>query len=374
VARSRRDLSQIDTALVLNTRSCRSHFNAGIGLLRSREYWDGVLAGAGTVALLTSNQLLVRFPHVVEVLRHPLVVTVPDGEGAKSLAVVTEVYKQLADARFPRTGVLVGLGGGSVTDLAGFVAGTWKRGVRLIQAPTTLTSQVDAALGGKAGVNLAEGKNLVGVIYQPERVVADRGVLATVPKRDLLGGMAEIIKCGFIGDPTILDLVDRWSADRNVTGNRLRELINRSVQIKLGLVEEDEQDLDVRRHLNYGHTLGQALEAATGYRSLNHGEGVGLGMLYAAAVAELLGVASGLVDETRRQLEQVGLPTAAPATIDFETAWALMAQDKKSGSAGREFVLCERPGVARLISAPTEDIAREAFTVITGPAAGQETA
>jgi 3-dehydroquinate synthase len=159
-----------------------------------------------------------------------------------------------------------------------------------------------------------------------------------------------------------------------VTHDRLRELIDRSVQVKLTLVEKDELDLDVRRHLNYGHTLGQALEVATGYRGLNHGEAVGLGMLFAAAVAELSGVSAALVDETRRQLEQVGLPTLVPPGIDFDMAWALMAQDKKVGTAGKEFVLCERPGAAVLTSMPCEDIAREAFTVLSAPVAKDKTA
>lgn len=374
VRQSVRRAIQIDTSLAVRTSSRTYTFDAGVDLLVNPEYWTTALKGPAPVALLTSPQLLQRFPRVASVLGDPLILTVPDGEPAKSLDVAANVYRQLVEVRFPRTGVLVGLGGGSMTDLAGFVAGTWKRGVRLIQAPTTLTSQVDAALGGKAGVNLPEGKNLVGVIYQPERVVADRTVLQTVPERDFVAGMAEIIKCGYIADPEILTLATQWSQERLQAGNVLAELIYRSVRVKLNLIEQDEVDLDVRRHLNYGHTLGQALEAAVGYRGLNHGEAVGLGMLFAAAVGELANVASGLVASTRRQLQQAGLPIKLPPGISFETVWALMAHDKKGGLQGREFVICDRPGAARLTSMPREEIARKAFAAISCPASRIDTA
>jgi 3-dehydroquinate synthetase len=188
-------------------RAARISSTQGSGYLDNRKYWNEVLAEASSVALVTSKQILAQIPNLLGALDNPLVVAVPDGEAAKSLAVVADVYHQLGQARFPRTGVIVGVGGGSVTDLAGFIAGAWKRGVRLVQAPTTLTGQVDAALGGKAGVNLPEGKNLVGVIYQPERMVAARGVLRTVPNLAIRGGMAEVIKCGFIADPAILQLL-----------------------------------------------------------------------------------------------------------------------------------------------------------------------
>lgn len=374
MGRSDQRTTKIDTSLVVRTSSRTYTFDAGVNLLDSPEYWAAVLKGSVPVALVTSHPLLLRFPDVAKALGDPLIVAVPDGEPAKSLDVAAEVYRQLVEARFPRTGVLVGLGGGSVTDLAGFVAGTWKRGLRLIQVPTTLTSQVDAALGGKAGVNLPEGKNLVGVIYQPERVVADRTVLQTVPERDFVGGMAEIIKCGYIADPEILALATEWSQVRRQTGDLLAELIERSVRVKLSLIEQDELDLDVRRHLNYGHTLGQALEAAISYRNLNHGEAVGLGMVFAAAVGELQRGVRGLVTSTRRQLRQAGLPIGAPPEVSFETVWGLMAHDKKAGSHGREFVICDRAGAARLTSIPREEVAREAFAAISGPASREETA
>ncbi|WP_204009119.1 3-dehydroquinate synthase, partial [Virgisporangium aurantiacum] len=259
-----------------------------------------------------------------------------------------------------------GMGGGAVTDLAGFVAATWKRGARLVLVPTTLTGQVDAAIGGKNGVNLSDGKNLVGTIYQPERVVADRAALATLPDRDIRGGLAEIIKCGFVGDPVILDLVDSLPASGSVADDLLRELVDRSVRVKVGLVEQDEQDCGPRRYLNYGHTLGQAVEAVTAYRQYNHGEAVGIGMLFAASVAAIVQGAHELPERTRRHLIRVGLPTRLSAAVDFERIWMLMGQDKKAGSAGREFVLCLRPGVVQLTSMPDHAVAREAFRFVAG--------
>ena len=364
------------TSRFIRTDSRTYSYDTGFGLLVDPEYWSKAMGGPSQVAVLTSHTLRARFRRVSEALGDPLVLAVPDGEAAKSLDVVGEIYGQLVEARFPRSGVLVGLGGGSVTDLAGFVAGTWKRGVRLIQAPTTLTGQVDAAVGGKAGVNLPAGKNLVGVIYQPERVVADLSVLETVPRRDFLAGMAEVLKCGYIADPRILSLISEWSYESSRTDDLTAELVRRSVEVKADAVERDELDLGVRRHLNYGHTLGQALEAAMGFGRMNHGEAVGLGMLYAAAVAELLlGCAQGdLLGSTRWHLRRIGLPVDLPDSIPFEVLWGLMAHDKKAGSAGREFVICERPGVARLVSAPNQLLARDAYRLATSPDRNQHTA
>ncbi len=361
------DHSRAVASLPIRTDSRTYSFDWGWGLLGEREYWAKVLGGPCSVAVITGGPLVPRFRHVLDVLGDPLVLTVPDGEAAKSLDIATEIYGELVEACFPRTGVLVGLGGGSVTDLAGFIAGTWKRGVRLIQTPTTLMSQVDAAIGGKTGVNLPSGKNLVGVIYQPERVIADLTALQTVPRRDVLAGMAEVLKCGYIADPQILSLLDDWSFGAFPTDGLTAELIRRSVTVKADLVEQDELDLGVRRHLNYGHTLGQALEAATGFGRLNHGESVGLGMLYSAAVAELLLGTNqdDLLSSTRDRLRQIGLPTELPERLPFEKVWRFMSHDKKAGATGREFVICERPGVARLISAPGEPLARAAYIKAT---------
>ncbi|WP_425804776.1 3-dehydroquinate synthase [Micromonospora echinospora] len=351
---------------VINTAGRTCNFDYGLGLLGSSEYWSAIRPAGTPVALLTSQPLLDRFPEVRHALGQPQVVIVPDGEPGKSLNVVTSVYERLADTRFPRTGIIVGMGGGAVTDLAGFVAATWKRGARLVLVPTTLTGQVDAAIGGKNGVNLTDGKNIVGTIFQPERVIADRAVLGTLPDRDFRGGLAEIIKCGFVGDPVILDLVDSLPAGGPVGDDLLRELVDRSVRVKVGLVEQDEQDRGPRRYLNYGHTLGQAVEAVTGYREYNHGEAVGIGMLFAASVAAIVQGARELPERTRRYLTRVGLPTRLSATVDFERIWTLMGQDKKAGSAGREFVLCLRPGVVRLTSMPDRAVAREAFRFVAG--------
>lgn len=357
---------RIAVTTVTNPHGLACNFDSGSGLLPNSEYWSEIRPEGTPVALLTSQPLLDRFQHVRHALGGPPVIIVPDGEQGKSLHIVTSVYERLAAIRFPRTGIIVGMGGGSITDLAGFVAATWKRGARLVLIPTTLTGQVDAAIGGKNGVNLTDGKNLVGTIYQPERVIADRAVLGSLPEREFRSGLAEIIKCGFVGDPAILDLVDSMPTGGPIGDDLLRELIDRSARVKVELVQQDEHDFGPRRHLNYGHTLGQAVEAATGYREYNHGEAVGIGMLFAASVAAIVHGARELPERTRHYLARVGLPTGLSATVDFERIWSLMGQDKKGGSVGREFVLCLGPGIVRLTSMPDRAVAREAFRFVAG--------
>lgn len=291
---------------------------------------------------------------------------VPDGETAKSLDVLGGLYDWLASLPLARGDLIVALGGGVVTDLAGFLAATWHRGVRVVQLPTTLLAQVDAAIGGKTGINLAAGKNLVGAFHQPVAVVADIATLATLPVRELRAGMAEILKCGFIRDPAILELLEADpDAALDPGGAVLVELVRRAVSVKAGIVAADTHEHGERALLNYGHTFGHALETLTGYTRYRHGEAVGIGMRYAARVAELVGVGEpGLGERTVDLLERLGLPTTC-APLDVDAVLATMARDKKVRD-GLRMVLCERPGSAMVVDTPDRELLQRALADVTG--------
>ena len=289
---------------------------------------------------------------------------VPDGEPAKSLDVLGALYDWLASLPLARGDVVVALGGGVVTDLGGFLAATWHRGVAVIQVPTTLLAQVDAAIGGKTGINLAAGKNLVGAFHQPLVVVADITALDTLPARELRAGMAEVVKCGFIRDPVILEMIETDAeAALDRAGDVLVDLVRRAVTVKARVVAADTHELGERALLNYGHTFGHALETLTGYTRYRHGEAVGIGMRYAARVAELAGVGEdGLEVRTVGLLERLGLPTTC-APLDTEAVFATMWRDKKVRD-GLRLVLCERPGQARVAAAPDRALLEQALATV----------
>ena len=236
---------------------------------------------------------------------------VPDGEAAKTAAVTAQLWAQLGAAGFTRSDAVVGVGGGAVTDLAGFVAATWLRGVAVVQVPTTLLAMVDAAVGGKTGINTAEGKNLVGAFHPPAGVLCDLDVLATLPPADLVAGLAEVVKAGFIADPRILELVESDPVGASSPdGPHLSELVERAVRVKADVVAQDLTESWLREVLNYGHTLGHAIEQAEGYRR-RHGEAVAVGMVFAAELARGAGLLdAAVVDRHREVLGAVGLPTA----------------------------------------------------------------
>ncbi len=286
-------------------------------------------------------------------------VEVPDGETAKSPAVLGELWSRFAALPLGRDDLVVGLGGGVVTDLAGFAAATWHRGVAVAQVPTTLLGQVDAAVGGKTGINLPEGKNLVGAFHQPVAVVADTATLTTLPPRELRSGLGEVAKYGFLADPGVLDLLEGDPAAAVVGDpDLLTDVVVRGVRVKAALVAADEREGGDRALLNYGHTFGHAIEAVTGYGTYRHGEAVALGMIAAARLGEALGVTeAGLADRTVALLAPLGLPTGG-LTADPAALWAAMARDKKA-RGGVRFVLCRRPGVA-FLSDPVDRAAVEA--------------
>ncbi len=273
-------------------------------------------------------------------------VDIPDGEQYKTLETAQRVYRAAVGHRLDRRSFFIALGGGVVGDLAGFAAATFLRGVALIQVPTTLLAQVDAAVGGKVGVNLDEGKNLVGAFHQPRIVIADVDTLRTLPKRQLAAGLAEVIKYGVIGDPDLLQFVED-RLDRLAAGDRaaLLRIVARSCEIKAAVVAEDERETEgVRECLNFGHTIGHALEAAFGYEGMLHGEAVAAGMVAAAMLsARLTGFPEAEVQRLADLLQRAGLP-AAPPPVEEAKLLTLMRRDKKTVDQKIRFVLAEQPG------------------------------
>ncbi len=289
----------------------------------------------------------------------------PDGEEAKTAQSAASLWALLGQCGLTRSDAIVGVGGGTVTDLAGFVAATWLRGVRVVQVPTTLLAMVDAAVGGKTGINTAEGKNLVGAFHSPAGVLCDLAMLETLPASELASGMAEVIKCGFIADPGILDLVetDPYSALR-WDGSVLRELIERSVLVKARVVTEDLKESSLREILNYGHTFAHAIEQVENY-SWRHGAAVSVGMVYVAELARLAGrLEDSVVDRHRSVLEGVGLPTSYGGDR-WPELYAAMRRDKKSRGSLLRFVVLDALGEPGRLEGPDESILQAAYALVS---------
>jgi len=288
---------------------------------------------------------------------------VPAGEAAKDITVAARLWERLAAHRASRSDMIIGLGGGAVTDLAGFVAATWLRGVPVVLVPTTLLGIVDAAIGGKTAVNIAAGKNLVGAFYPPAGVLADLSVLATLPRQEYVSGLAEVVKAGFIADPAILDLIEQDPvAAATPGGPHERELIERAIRMKAGVVAADLRETEAGRRemLNYGHTLGHAIERAEGY-AISHGAAVAIGMMFAAAVARL----SGRLDQATAArhaevLAAVGLPTSYGG-CPWPVLRDAMAVDKKTRAGRLRLVVLD--GLARpsILADPAQDVLERAF-------------
>jgi 3-dehydroquinate synthase len=286
---------------------------------------------------------------------------VPAGEAAKDIAVAAELWSRLAEHRVSRSDAIVGLGGGAITDLAGYVAATWLRGVRVVHVPTTLLAIVDAAIGGKTAINIAAGKNLVGAFHPPAGVLADLATLVTLPSREYVSGMAEVIKAGFIADPAILELIEKDpQGARGPGGPYERELVERAVRMKAAVVGADLREAGQREMLNYGHTLGHAVEVAEDYM-IPHGEAVAVGMMFVAAVGRL----TGRLDEptARRHgeiLAAVGLPVSYSGA-GWPALRQTMAVDKKTRGDRLRLVVLDglaRPGI---LADPPEDLLEQAF-------------
>jgi 3-dehydroquinate synthase len=292
---------------------------------------------------------------------------VPDGEAAKDPAVAIGLWSWLAEHRITRADALVAVGGGAVTDLAGFVAASWLRGIRHVLVPTTLLGICDAAIGGKTAINIPAGKNLVGAFHPPAGVLADLDLLATLPAAEYRSGLAEVIKAGFIADPPILDLVEADPAAAAVAGGPAeRELIERAIRMKAAVVSADLREAGQREMLNYGHTLGHAIERAEGYR-LRHGEAVSIGMVFAATVATLAGrLDRRAADRHRAVLTSVGLP------VSYQPgAWPrlreAMAVDKKTRGARLRLVVLDGLAKPGILEDPPEELLARAYAEVSVP-------
>jgi 3-dehydroquinate synthase len=325
---------------------------------------------AGTLGTL-AEPLLDRLVEHYEVLALGL----PDGESAKTAAVADDCWEALGEKGFTRSDAVVTFGGGATTDLGGFVAASWLRGVRVVHVPTTLLAMVDAAVGGKTGINTGAGKNLVGAFHEPAGVLCDLSLLRTLPRAELVAGLGEVVKCGFIADPRILELVEttdpdaltsRDSADSAV----LAELVERAIRVKAEVVAADLKETGGadghpgREALNYGHTLGHAIEKHEDY-AIRHGEAVAIGCVYAAELARLAGrLDDATAGRHRTAFARVGLPTTYDRAGFDELVGAMRVDKKARGSQLRFLVL---DGLARpsILAGPSEELLRQAFEVLS---------
>ncbi|MDP9317650.1 MAG: 3-dehydroquinate synthase [Actinomycetota bacterium] len=298
-------------------------------------------------------------------------IAVPDGESAKTAGVAAMCWTELGRLGCTRSDAVVGVGGGATTDLAGFVAATFLRGMRVVLVPTTLLAMVDAAVGGKTGINTAEGKNLVGSFHEPAGVVCDLAVLATLPKADLASGLAEVVKCGLIADQAILDLVAASPADvLDTASSTLRELVERAIAVKARVVSGDLREATStgsrvgREALNYGHTVGHAIERVERY-TFRHGDAVAIGLVYAAELARLEGMLDDEGVEVHRDLLRlVGLPTSYPAGR-WDDLRDAMRVDKKTRGDRLRFVVLDGIGHPVILEAPDEATLVEAYAAIS---------
>ncbi|CAN5420490.1 3-dehydroquinate synthase [soil metagenome] len=298
-------------------------------------------------------------------------IEVPEGEKAKTADVLAFCWSVLGKAGFTRSDAVVGLGGGATTDLAGFVAASWLRGVKLVTVPTTILGMVDAAVGGKTGINTAEGKNLVGAFHEPSGVLCDLDTLRSLPAGEIRSGLAEVIKCGFIADPSILGLIEQDPAAAVDPEHAVIEtLIAKGIAVKAATVASDLRESGSftgagigREALNYGHTLGHAIERHENF-GFRHGAAVAIGMVYVAELARLAGrIDEDLVARHRSTLELVGLPTTYRAGL-WDELKAGMRLDKKSRGDQLRFVVLDGLGKPAILAGPDEALLTAAYAEI----------
>ena len=346
-----------------------------------------VVIGEGTTnhlaEVLGSKPVRVALIHTASVQRHSdrarallrkagytvLDMQIPDAEHGKTIEVANGIWQRLGDEGFTRSDAVVGLGGGAATDLAGFVAATWMRGVRYVNCPTSLLAMVDASTGGKTGINTPQGKNLVGSFYTPAGVLADLNTLRTLPNDIFIEGLGEVAKSGFIKDQAILSILEAHAGElKSFDGNTFEgdledivaQLIERTVSVKAYHVSSDLKESGLREFLNYGHTMGHAIEKLEHFR-WRHGNAVSVGMVYAAELAHLVGlIDQDLVDYHRSLLSSLGLPTSW-SNGSFDDVLALMHRDKKARGNTLRFVVSDRIGHPVHLDNPPADAVREAF-------------
>jgi 3-dehydroquinate synthase len=329
----------------------------------------GLLGGAAQVGLVYAPSMAALADGIASTLnaagRRPLRLEVPDAEAGKTLEVAGRCWDALGAANFTRTDAVVGIGGGAATDVAGFVAACWLRGVRWIPVATSLLGMVDAAIGGKTGINTAAGKNLVGAFHPPVGVLCDLATLDTLPADDLVAGLAEVVKCGFIADATILDLIEvDPAAAVDPHHPVLAELVRRSVQVKADVVAADLTESGLREVLNYGHTLAHAIEKVEGF-GWRHGHAVSVGLVYAAELARRAGrLDAETAKRHRRVLDRLGLPVSYRAQA-WPELLATMRVDKKSRGARLRFVVLDGPARPSILDGPSDELLADAYREVS---------
>ncbi|WP_125963395.1 bifunctional shikimate kinase/3-dehydroquinate synthase [Bifidobacterium dolichotidis] len=334
-------------------------------------------SGPVRVALIHTTSVRRHSDHARTLLRQAgydvLDIVIPDAEMGKTIEVANGIWERLGNEGFTRSDAIVGIGGGACTDLAGFVAATWMRGVHYVNCPTSLLAMVDASTGGKTGINTPQGKNLVGSFYTPAGVLADLQTLTTLPNDIFIEGLGEVVKSGYIGDPEILNILrDHAEELRNFDGASflgsdlepvVAELIERTVRVKARHVSADLREAGLREFLNYGHTFGHAIEQLEHFR-WRHGNAVAVGMVYAAELSRLTGfVDTAFVDDMIELLESLGLPTTWHHR-SFDDVLAVMHRDKKARGNTLRFVVVDEIGHATRLVDPPADAVEDAFRFV----------
>lgn len=342
-----------------------------VGALGHRVSRVGLVHGSDPAVTAIANRVRAAISGLdgISVLDLP----VPDGEAGKRADVLAGLWERLGEAGFTRSDAIVAVGGGATTDLGGFVAATWLRGVSVIQVPTTLLAMVDAAVGGKTGINTAAGKNLVGAFHEPAGVICDLTTLDTLPRAELVAGLGEVIKCGFIADPVILDLVESTDPDALTPASPvLRELVERAIQVKIDVVIADLKETGGsnghpgREVLNYGHTLAHAIERAEDYR-IRHGEAVAIGCVYAAELAQQAGrLDAATTARHRSAFGRVGLPTHYSGA-EFADLLGTMRVDKKARGATLRFLVLDGVGAPGTLVDPDPEQLQAAYRRLAAP-------
>ncbi len=326
---------------------------------------DQPLVPSGRKVLLVSNPVVFKRygPQVLDSLNQAGFQTshciLPAGERYKTLRSIEKIHQVAYEQRLERSSVMVALGGGVIGDMTGFAASTWLRGIGVVQVPTSLLAMVDASIGGKTGVNHPQGKNLIGAFHQPRLVLIDPTVLKTLPGREFRAGMAEVIKYGVIWDAELfaqLEQAKRLDQYRYVDAALLADILKRSCQAKADVVAQDEKEAGLRAILNYGHTVGHAVESLTGYKSVNHGEAVAIGMAAAGAIATHLDQwTQAETDRQQALIDKAQLPSKIPPSVSIEDILVALRSDKKVKAGKVRFVLPERIGAAVVTDQVTDD-------------------
>lgn len=325
------------------------------------EALSNLAQGRTRVAIIFSQDMKDRIPTFSAGDTEFFYFPIPDGEAGKSAAVLSQAWNWLGAAGFTRADLVVGIGGGAVTDFAGYLAASWLRGIDWVAVPTTVAGMVDAAVGGKTGINSDYGKNLIGAFHSPIAVLVDPSWLETLSDRDFAAGLAEVVKCGFIRDPQILQLVK----DKNLQNIReskelTLELIERSIAVKAEVVSGDFKESFDREVLNYGHTFGHAVELLSHY-SLRHGECVAIGMAYIAYLSESLDIIDRKASELHIEtLKNLGLPVSYKGS-EWPELLAAMKIDKKSRGNSLRFVVISEPGKTQRLENPNESALQSAY-------------